>query len=60
MIFLSFFEEISHESVRIYHHRHKKPRKRERTLIAIDETKLKLENNWISVWTVVDVDTKNA
>ena len=44
--YLSLFEEISHESVRIYYHRLKKvlkrPRKRERRLIAIDETKLKL------------------
>ena len=51
--FLSLFEEISHESVRIYYHRLKKflkrPRKRERRLIAIDETKLKLEKKLIFV-----------
>ena len=52
--FLSLFEGISHESVRIYYHRLKKVLKR---LIAIDETKLKLENNQIFVWTAVDVDT---
>ena len=55
--FLSLFKEMSHESVRIYYHRLKKvlkqPRKKSRRLIAIDETKLKLENNW----TAVDVDT---
>jgi len=59
--YLSLFEEISHESVRIYYHRLKKvlklPRKKPRRLIAIDETKLKLENNQIFVWTAVDVDT---
>ena len=59
--YLSLFEEISHESVRIYYHRLKKvlkkPRKKERRLIAIDETKLKLENNQIFVWTAIDVDT---
>ena len=41
--FLSLFEEISHESVRIYYHRLKKvlkqPKKRKRKLIAIDKTK---------------------
>ena len=52
--YLSLFEEISHESVRIYYHRLKKVLKR---LIAIDETKLKLENNQIFVWTAIDVDT---
>jgi transposase-like protein len=59
--FLSLFEEISHESVRIYYHRLKKvlkqPRKRERRLIAVDETKLKLENTQVFVWTAIDVDT---
>ena len=52
--FLSLFEEISHELVRIYYHRLKKvlkrPRKKERRLIAIDETKLKLEKKLIFVW----------
>ena len=59
--YLSLFEEISHESVRIYYHRLKKvlkqPRKKKRRLIAIDETKLKLERKLIFVWTAVDVDT---
>ena len=46
--YLSLFEEISHESVGIYYHRLKKmvlkqPRKKPRRLIAIDETKIKLE-----------------
>ena len=48
--YLSLFEGISHESVRIYYHRLKKvlkqPRKKSRRLIAIDETKLKLEKDW--------------
>ena len=43
--YLSLFED-KNESVRIYYHRLKKvlkqPRKKERRLIAIDETKLKL------------------
>ncbi len=62
-MFLSLLEEISHESVRIYYHRIKKvlkqPRKRRR-LIAIDETKIKLENTQIFVWTAIDVDSKEC
>ena len=62
--YLSLFEEISHESVRIYYHRFKKvlkrPRKRERGLIAIDETKLKLEKKLIFVWAAIDIDTKEC
>jgi len=50
--YLSLFEEIV-ESVRIYYHRLKKvlkqPRKKSRRLIAIDETKLKLEKRLIFV-----------
>ncbi len=56
--YLSLFKEISHESVREYTiglKVLKPPRKKPRRLIAIDETKLKLENQ-IFVWTV-DVDT---
>jgi len=62
--FLSLFEEISHESVRIYYHRLKKvlkqPKKKKRKLIAIDETKLKLEKKLIFVWAAIDVDTKEC
>ena len=55
--FLSLFEEISHESVRIYYHRLKivirTPKKKKRRLIAIDETKIKLENKQIFVWSAI-------
>ncbi len=51
--FLSLFREISHESIRLYFHRIKKvikfPEKKERKLIAIDETKLKLESEQIFI-----------
>ncbi len=61
---LSLFEEISHESVRIYYHRLKtvlrQPKKKKRRLIAIDESKLKLENKQIFVWSAVDVDTREC
>ena len=47
--FLSLFEKLSHESVRIYYHRLKRiikhPTKKPRRLIAIDETKIKLERS---------------
>ena len=36
------------------------PEKRERRLIAIDETVIKLENKWIYVWVAIDVDTKEC
>ena len=40
-LFISLFEEISHESVRKYYHKLryilKEPRKKERGLIAVDE-----------------------
>ena len=59
--FLSF-KEISHESVRIYNHKLKKvlkqPKKKERRLIAVDETKIKLEKKQIFVWDSIDVDSK--
>ncbi len=62
--FLSLFEEISHESVRICYHRIKKvlkkPRKRKRRLIAIDETKIRLEKKLIFIWAAIDVDSKEC
>ncbi len=62
--FLSLFQEISHESVRVYYHRIKKvlkkPRKRKRRLIAIDETKIRLEKKLIFVWAAIDVDSKEC
>ena len=62
--FISLFQQISHESVRIYYHRIKRvlkpPEKKERRLIAVDETKLKLEDEQIFVWSAIDVDTKEC
>jgi len=58
--FISLFEKISHESIRIHYHRIKRilkpPEMKKRRLIAIDETKLKLEDKQIFVWGAVDVD----
>jgi len=62
--FLSLFDKISHESVRIYYHRLKRiidqPTKKKRRLIAIDETKIKLEKKQIFVWAAIDVDSKEC
>ena len=59
--YLSLFEGISHESVRIYYHRLKKVLKKtkeeSRRLIAIDETKIKLEKKLIFIWAAIDVDS---
>ena len=46
---------------RLYYHKFKKmiklPEKKERKLIAIDETKLKLEHKQIFIWSARDVET---
>jgi transposase-like protein len=63
-LFLSIFEEISHESVRIYYHRLreviKQPEKKKRRFVAIDETKIKLEKKQIFVWAAIDADTREC
>ena len=59
--FISIFEKMSHESVRICYHRIKEvikpPEKKPRKLIAVDETKIKLENKQIFVWSARDAET---
>ena len=59
--FISIFEKMSHESVRICYHRIKEvirsPERKRRELIAIDETKIKLENKQIFVWSARDAET---
>jgi len=61
---LSEFESISHEAVREYYRRIKevinKPEKKERRLVAIDETIIKLKDKQIYVWVAIDVDTKEC
>ena len=63
-LFVSFFEEISHESVRKYYHRLKyilkQPRKKERKLIAVDETIVKVGERRVFVWAAIDVETKEC
>ena len=63
-LFLSQFESISHESVRVYYHKIKEvlnePKKTVRNLIAIDETKLKVGDKTIYVWSAIDVESKEC
>ncbi|XRP96539.1 IS6 family transposase [Methanocaldococcus sp. 16A] len=63
-LFLSQFESISHESVRTYYHKIKEilnePERKTRNLIAIDETKLKIGNETIYVWSAIDVGSKEC
>ncbi|XRO77007.1 IS6 family transposase [Methanocaldococcus sp. 10A] len=63
-LFLSQFESISHELVRLYYHKIKEilnePERKTRNLITIDETKLKLGNETIYVWSAIDVDSKEC
>ena len=63
-LFMSLFEEISHESVRKYYHRIKyilkQPRKKERKLIAVDETIIRVGNRKVFVWAAIDVETKEC
>ena len=51
---MSLFEEISHESVRKYYHKLKyilkEPRKKERRLIAVDETIFRVGDWRVFVW----------
>jgi len=63
-LFPSQFEEISHEAVRIYYHKIKEvlnePERKERDTITIDETKLKIGNETIFVWSAIDVKTREC
>ena len=53
------FEIFSYEAVRKWYHKCKDlfiVKKKRRRVVAIDETKVKLENEQIYVWTAIDVD----
>ena len=59
---LSFFDEASYEAARQWYHRAKallrEPSKRHRPLIAIDETKMKVERWWYFIWAAVDTENR--
>ena len=57
---LSSFEPISHESVRLWHHKSSvlfTVEKRYREVIAVDETKIKIHGKWHLLWAAIDIDT---
>jgi len=58
------YARSSHESVRLWFRRLKKafpkPARRRRSLVAVDETKLKLNGEQVYVWAGVDVKTKEV
>jgi len=63
-LFMSSFEEISHESVRKYYHRIKyilkEPKREKRKLIAVDETIVRVGDRKVFVWAAIDVETKEC
>ena len=56
------FARFSHESVRVWFRRLReaflKPKRKCRSLVAVDETKLKLRGEHLYVWAAIDVKTK--
>ncbi len=63
-LFMSLFEEVSHESVRKYYHRLKyilkQPRKKGRKFIAVDETIIRVGERRVFVWAAIDVETREC
>jgi len=63
-LFLSQFESISHESVRVYYNKIKwilnEPKKTVRNLIAIDETKPEVGDKTIYTRSAIDVESKEC
>ncbi len=57
---VSSFELVSHESVRLWYHKAEglfSVEKAFRRVIAIDETKVKINGKWHILWAAIDVDT---
>ncbi len=58
---LSKKEKVSYEAVRQWYHRAGKLfsiEKKERSEIAIDETKIKLRKKWYYLWAAIDIHTR--
>jgi transposase-like protein len=57
---VSSFEPVSHEAVRLWYHKAEGlfyVEKAFRRIIAIDETKIKINGKWYILWAAIDVDT---
>ena len=58
---LEYIEPFSHEALRKWYSKLKVlfiHKKKHRRAIAVDETKVKLENQWIYIWNAIDVDNQ--
>jgi len=58
--FLKDFEKFSYESLRLWYHKVANlftNVKRDRRCIAIDETKIKIGDEWWYIWAAIDVDS---
>ncbi|MCD6130991.1 MAG: IS6 family transposase [Candidatus Hydrothermae bacterium] len=59
---LNLLENLSHESVRKWYKKCKElfdVKRRVRRAVAVDETKVKIENNQIYIWNAIDVDDRS-
>ena len=59
---LNLLENLSHESVRKWYKKCKglfDVKRRARRAVAVDETKVKIENNQIYIWNAIDVDDRS-
>lgn len=57
---VSSFEPVSHEAIRLWYHKTEglfSVEKAFRCVIAIDETKVKINGKWHILWVAIDVDT---
>ena len=61
---LKSLAEFTYESVRLWFRRLKtafpKPKNKQRKVVAVDETKLKLNGEQLFVWAAIDVKTKEV
>ena len=58
--FLRDFERFSHESLRLWYHKIANlfaNTRKDRRCVAIDETKIKIGDEWWYIWAAIDVDT---
>lgn len=57
---VSSFEPVSHEAIRLWYHRAAKVftvQKAARRIIAIDETKIKINGQWRILWAAIDIES---
>ena len=60
---LECIEPFSHEALRKWYSKLKVlfvHKKKHRRAVAVDETKVKLENQWVYIWNAIDVDNREV